>query len=86
MVSNTITDVDVVKERLVAVYTTQGKVFVNGMSDETYNVRILTVDGRQILHRTIEDNEGITIPKGCYLVTVTDKSGVTTVRQKVVVS
>lgn len=72
------TGTDEVEGTPVDIFTSTGKVFINGMANEACTVQIYTIEGKQIMQRTFTGNAEIELQPGCYLISLSKGSGIVT--------
>ena len=81
---NGTTTIDKAQNQLANVFSAEGKVLINGVANENYTTQIFNIAGRQITQKNFVGNIEITLPQGCYLISLSNKLGNTT-KTKVVV-
>lgn len=59
----------------VRVFAHSGKLFLNSNIEQSLQSTIYTIDGRQIIKKTFAKNTEISLPKGLYLVTLSNSVG-----------
>lgn len=75
-VINVATTIGNINKLPVNIFAAKGKVIITGAANENYTAQIYTIDGRKITQKTFAGNAELGLPKGYYLISVNDKSGI----------